>query len=142
MFATHDALGYPFQFGPDRMLWRGVELMLHTPWLLVTFEINSELNRTFLLKGTDELLRFAEGSGPGTLSSVRLVLPPDGSPGSDWIFVPVRRVEKERRSIDGAVVSAVVTTSDGRRYGSFPIQPLDRANSDLELLVDLGTTAG
>lgn len=137
MFATYEPFKFPVQFDADSTIWRGVEIMLNTPWLLATLEDEAGMSlRTFLLKGTDELQQFAEGSTLGRLTSVRLVLPPDLSPKGDWAFVPVRRVERELRSVDGAAPSVVLADADGRRYGGFPIGPTERTPADVALIVE------
>ncbi len=141
MFATYEPFKFPLQFGDDSTIWRGVEIMLNTPWLLATLEDDEDVPRTFLLKGPDDLLQVVQKSDLGKLTGVRLVLPPEVSPTSDWAFVSVCRVERELRSIDGAIPSAVLTSVDGRRYGGFPIAPTERKDSDLVLLVDLRMAA-
>lgn len=141
MFATYEPFKFPLQLDNSSTIWRGVEVMLYTPWLLATLEDDEEVPRTFLLKGTDDLLQVVEASALGRLTGLRLVLPPNLSPTSDWTFVPVCRVERELRSVDGAILSAVLTSRDGRRYSGFPIAPTERDDSDLAVLVDLPMAA-
>lgn len=141
MFATYEPFKFPIQLGDDSTIWLGVEIMLNTPWILATLEDDEEVPRTFLLKGPDDLLHVVQSSDLGTLTAVRLILPPNASPTSDWAFVPVCRVERELRSIDGAIPSSVLTCAEGRRYGGFPIALTERDDTDLALVVDLSTGA-
>lgn len=141
MFATYEPFKFPLQFGNESTIWCGVEIMLNTPWLLATLEDDEAVPRTFLLKGPDDLLQVVERSDLGKLTGLRLVLPPGQSPTSDWSFVPVRSVERELRSIDGAIPSAVLRSMGGERYGGFPIQQTERDEADLEVLMDLPVPA-
>ncbi len=138
MFTTHEPFRFPIQFDDGSTIWRCVELGLNSPWLIVTVDSEDEIPRTFLLHGTDDLLQVAQAESLGKLRGVRLVLPPHASPTCDWTFVPVCKVERELRSVDGAAPSAVVTSRDGRRYGGFPIGPTERRDEDLAVLVNLG----
>lgn len=56
MFATYESLKFPVQFPDGSTIWRGVEVMLSTPWLLAMLKSERGTQRTFLLKGTGELL--------------------------------------------------------------------------------------
>ena len=141
MFATYETFKLPLQFGEGSTIWRGVEIMLNTPWLLATLEGDEEVSRTFLLKGPDDLLQVVQSPELGRVTGVRLVLPPSVSPTRDWSFVPVCRVERELRSIDGAVPSVVLKSMQGQRYGGFPIAVAHRDEADLVALVDLPTGA-
>ncbi len=141
MFATYEAFKFPLQFGDGSTIWRGVEIMLNNPWLIATLEDDDEVPRTFLLKGLDDLLHVMESSELGKLTGVRLVLPPYVSPTSDWSFVHVCRVERELRSSDGAMPSAVLKSNDGRRYGGFPIHQTHRDEADLIALADFPVAA-
>ena len=140
MFATYEPLKFPLQFDDDSTIWLGVEIMLNTAWLLATLE-DEEVPRTFLLRGPDDLLKIVQNPGFGRLTGLRVVLPPEVSPTNDWAFVPVCRVERELRSIGGAIPSAVLTCAEGRRYGGFPIALTERDDTDLALVVDLSTGA-
>lgn len=137
MFATYEPFKFPLQLGDDSTIWRGVEIMLNTPWLLATLDTDEDVPRTFLLKGPDDLLQVLRSPELGRLNGVRLVLPPEASPSSEWSFVPIRRVERELRSIDGAMPSAVLQARDGQRYGGFPIQQTQRDEVDLVAIMEL-----
>ncbi len=142
MFATYEWFKLPFRLDSDISIWRGVEVMLNASWLLVTAEHDGEdLPRTFLLTGTTDLLKFVENADMGRLTGVRIVSPPRLSPTSDWAFLSVCRVERELRSVDGAALSAVLTGQDGQRYGGVLIQPIERDDSELVLLVELPVDA-
>ena len=142
MFATHEPFKLPFQLDEDSTIWRGIEVMMNAPWLLVTIEDEvEEVTRTFLLTGMNDLLGFVENSTMGRLTGVKAVIPPRLSPTRDWAFLSICRIERELRSVDGALPSAVLTATDGRRYGGFLIQPIERDDSDLILLVELPMAA-
>jgi hypothetical protein len=142
MFATYEPFKFPLQFDNESTIWRGIEIMLNTPWLLAAaFDDVEGVPRTFLLQGTFDLLQFLESPVIGRLTGVRLVLPPDLSPTCDWTFVPIWRIERELRSSDGAIPSVVLTARDGRRYGGFPIAPTQRDDADLAPLVELPMSA-
>lgn len=137
MFATYEPFKYQLQLGDGSTIWRGVEVTLNIPWLLATFIDDEEVPRTFLLKGTDDLLGVVQQSGLGKLTGVRLVLPPTASSTSDWSFVPVCRVERELENGDGAMPSAILRARGGQRYGGFPIHPTHRDEAGLHTLIDL-----
>lgn len=137
MFATYEPFKFPLQFNDDSTIWRGVEIMLSTPWLIATLDTNEKVARTFLLEGPDDLLQILHSPGLGRLAAVRLVLPPAASPTGDWSFVSIDRVERELRSTDRIMPSAILKSSDGQRYGSFPIQHGEWDDADLVLLIDL-----
>jgi hypothetical protein len=144
MFVTHEPFKFPVQFQGDGGIWTVVELMLQTPWLILTADDDQEdTTRTFFLNGTDALLQFLQNPTLGKTTGVHLVFPPRWYPSNDkdWSLVRVRRVEREIRSIDGAVPGAVLTSVEGKRYGGFPIEAIDRADADLELVVELQPTA-
>jgi hypothetical protein len=141
MFATYETLKLPVQFGDGSTTWRGVEVILGWPWLLATLEDGEVDDRTFLLQDADDLLRLVESSNTMELTGVRIVLPPAVSSTSDWAFVSVCRIERELKSFDDSAPGVVLTSRDGRRYGGFPIGQIERADSDLTLLVDLPMAA-
>lgn len=137
MFRTFESFKYPIQLAEDSTIWRGIELVLNAPRLLITVQDEEDTCRTFMLNDNFDLLQFVETPGMGTLISARIVLPPDWSPSNDWEFVRICRVERELRSVEGVMPSAVLTSSDGLRYGGYPIAPVDRNDRDLSLLFDL-----
>lgn len=137
MFATYEPFKFQIQFQHDVTIWRCVEVMLNTPWLLANLEDAEGVRRTFLLKSPDDLLRMLRDSSLGKLTGLRLVLPPSVAPDGDWAFVYVCRVEHEVRSIEGAAPSAVLVSRDGQRYGGFPIERTTRDQADLVPLVEL-----
>ena len=142
MFVTHEPFKFPIQFAGGSTTWHLVELMVTTPWLLLTFEDQEEdVARTFFLNGTDTLLQLLVNPTLGRTTGVQLVLPPRWSPTLDWSLVRVRRIKRELRSIDGAIPSAVLTTADGQRYGGYPIERTVRDDSDLALVVELPLAA-
>lgn len=88
-----------------------------------------------------ELLQFIESSDLGRLLSVRLVLPPDRSQSSDWVFLPVCRVERERKPLHSGLPNVVLTTDHGVRYGGHPIGLMGSDNLDRTLVIDLSADA-
>lgn len=138
MFATHEAFKFPFQFDKESTTWRAVELRAFKPWLIAVVEDGvEEASRAFLVSGVTELMQLISGKSIRKVCSVDLVLPPLRLEEGQWRFVPIRRVERELRSVDGATPSAVLTTTDGQRYGGFPIESVEREESDLTLAVEL-----
>jgi len=145
MFVTHEPFKspFPFQLPGGSTTWHVVELMLHTPWLLITVEDEEEEDaiRTYFLSGTDVLLQLLNNPTLGKTRGVQLVLPPGWSPTREWCFVRIRRIERDLRSA-GAVRSSVITSVSGQRFGGFPIQPIVREDSDLALIVELPIADG
>lgn len=146
MFVTHEPFKspFPFQLPGGSTTWHVVELMLHTPWLLITVEDEEEEDaiRTYFLSGTDVLLQLLNNPTLGKTKGVQLVLPPGWSPTREWCFVRIRRVERELRSATGAVLSSVITSVGGQRFGGFPIEPTVREDSDLALILELPVADG
>lgn len=141
MFATYEGLRFPIQFGDDSVIWRAVEVTLNTPWLLATLSYDHQALRTFLLDGPDDLLQFIQISDIGNLAAVRLVLPPNVSATRDWSFVPICRIERELRSKDGGQPRVVLVSSNGLRYGGFPISEMSLEEADLVAVKELSTEA-
>jgi hypothetical protein len=143
MFVTHEPFKFPIQFQGNGTAWQVVELMLQTPWLLITADdAEEDTTRTFFLNATDTLLQFLENPALGRTVGVQLVLPPLWSPTKQWHFVQVRRVDRELRSVNGMVPSAVLTSVDGQQYCGFPIEATARAAADLALIVELPVASG
>ena len=85
MFATHPIFMIPVTFGDGIVVWRAVELDIHTPWLIATVQDPHEPpERTFLLSGCDELLDFANSVQFGSITAPHLVQPPIWSKSRDW----------------------------------------------------------
>jgi hypothetical protein len=142
MFVTHEPFKFPIQFEGGSTTWHVVELMLQTPWLLITAEdAEEDTTRTFFLNGTDTLLQFLDNPTLGRTTGVQLVLPPRWSPTDEWCFLRIRRVERELRSVNGAIPSSVVTSASGQRFGGFPIEQTLREDADLALIVELQPAA-
>lgn len=138
MFVTYEPFKFPIQFQGNGTVWQLVELMLQTPWMLITTDDEQEdTTRTFLLNATDTLLQFLENPTLGKTVGVQLVLPPRWSPSQQWHFVQVRRVDRELRSFNGMVPSAVLTSVDGQQYAGFPIEVTIREPADLSLVAEL-----
>jgi len=138
MFVTYEPFKFPIQLQANGTVWQVVELMLQTPWLLITADDALEdTTRTFFLNATDTLLQFLENPTLGRTVGVQLVLPPRWSPTLKWHFVQVRRVDRELRSFNGMVSSAVLTSVDGQQYAGFPIEVTVREPADLSLVAEL-----
>ncbi len=138
MFATHEPFRFPIQLDDRWTTWRAVEVELNTPWYMATVrDLGDDVERTFLLSGGADLLLFASQAPFGPLVSLRLVLSPSWSPSGDWAFVNIRSVDMPTCPPDGAASDAVVTSSEGTRYGGYPITPLVGDVGPLERLVTL-----
>jgi hypothetical protein len=121
------------QLDPAATTWRGVELELKVPWLIVCVADKEEpIERTFFLSGVDDLLSFADGEPMGKLVGLSLVQPPGCSPTHNWRIVPLRKVERASNGVGG-----VVTDYGDVRYGGFPISPLEGESGFLSPLVVL-----
>ncbi len=137
MFATHETFKFSLQVDDEYTLWRGVELMLNSPWLLAVVEDEKLAYRTFLLKGVDELLPMAQSSALGELISVRLVLPPESSMTGEWAFKAIHRIERETTRRHARIPGAVLVDGEGGRYGGFPLGPIECQAQDLVLIQKL-----
>lgn len=63
MFVTHEPFKFPIQFGGEGTTWQAVELMLETPWLILSVEDKQdELRRNIFVDGTDTLLQLLTNS--------------------------------------------------------------------------------
>ena len=138
MFATHPIFMIPVTFGDGVVVWRAVELDTHTPWLIATVQDPDEPpERTFLLSGCDELLDFANSVQFGSITALHLVQPPIWSKSRDWGFVRIRRIERFNGPNEN-LITAVLTASDGVRYGGYPIEQLVIDVGPLEFLAEIG----
>lgn len=138
MFATHESFKFPVQIDAEFTTWQGVELFSFSPWLIVVIDDHEEeADRTFLLNGVSELMQLIRSKSIRRVCSVDLAMPPGRAGEHPWRLLPIRRVECERSSLGSRVPSAVLTTSDGQRYGGFPIESVVREDSELVLVVDL-----
>jgi hypothetical protein len=138
MFVTHEPFKFPIQIQGSGTAWQAVELMLQTPWLLITADdAEEDTDRTFFLDAADTLLQFIENTTLGKTVGVQLVLPPRWSPTKQWHFVQVCRIDRELRSFNGRVPSAVLTSVEGQQYGGFPIEVMAREVADLSLVIEL-----
>lgn len=138
MFVTHEPFRFPIQFQGSGTTWQSVELMLQSPWLLITVEEDDEgPPRTFFLDTTETLLRFLESPTLGRPVGVQLVLPPQWSPSAQWQFVHICSVYRELRAAKGKVARAVLLAKSGQQYGGYPIEETVRDMAELALFCEL-----
>ena len=121
MFTTRREFRNPVQFDPRTTDWRGVELAVGHPFLLVQTE-EAEGRRHLLLHGMDDLLSVHMKPFFGTLKQVSLLQPPGWSTSGEWDVIRMSEVLFQAEPPDGSWASAMVRDQKGALYGGHPIK--------------------
>jgi hypothetical protein len=121
MFTTHQEFRNPVQFDPRTINWRGVELMVGHPFLLVQTE-EAECSRHLLLHGMDELLSVHMKPFFGALKRVSLLQPPAWSTHGDWEVIRMSELLLQAEPPDGSRPTAILRDHTGAMYGGYPIK--------------------
>lgn len=135
MFVTHGAFKHPMQLEGNSTLWTSIEVALHWPWYVATVQApNEHVRRTFALGTNDDLLLFAEQAPLGPLVALQLVLPPNDKRTDSWQLIPIVAVERYAEAV-GVAPLAVVTSTDGKRYGGVPLAQMEAPKAGLTSLI-------
>lgn len=137
MFVTHGPFKHAMQLEGSSTLWTSIEVAMHWPWYIATVQApNEPVRRTFALGSNDDLLLFAQQAPMGPLVALQLVLPPDDARSNGWQLIPIVAVECYAEAV-GVSPLAVVTSTDGARYGGVPLTRMEAPKAGLTPLVRL-----